>query len=204
MGYTSPHHRWTVFKVSTVISTSYSDRHAPSSRSTVGTVMTCACVHLLSTSLRRPSLRLRRYDHDYVDLQLECAWLNDDVLPEISLKTIRSHRRITGIRPIHDPPGLFLEYYILQQRRRACSFFTDMVRNGALKLIKCTGAQNAADSLTKSLPTPHFNNHREFLHDTAQSFFTSFASARVSSVAAYASRATKTGDVFLPKVCIGG
>ena len=83
----------------------------------------------------------------------------------------------------------------------------DMVRDGAVKLIKFAGTQNVADLLTKSLPKPAFYKHREFLHGTGQSFSAFFASARVSPVAAYVSPATKTGDVFLCKasgMCIGG
>ena len=86
-------------------------------------------------------------------------------------------------------------------------FLRDMVRDGAVKLIKCAGTQNVADALTKSLPKPVFHKHREFLHGTAQSFSAFFASARVSPVASYVSRVTKTGDVFLSKAssrCIGG
>ena len=82
-----------------------------------------------------------------------------------------------------------------------------MVRDGAVKLIKCEGMQNVADALTKSLPKPAFHKHRDFLHDTAQSFSAFFASARVPPVAAYVSRVSKTGDVFLSKAsrrCIVG
>jgi hypothetical protein len=45
------------------------------------------------------------------------------------------------------------------------------------------------------------------LHGTAQSFSAFFASARVSPVAAYVFRVTKTGNVLLSKAsgrCIGG
>jgi len=86
-------------------------------------------------------------------------------------------------------------------------FLRDMVRDGAVKLIKCAGTQNVADALTKSLPKPAFHKHREFLHGTAQSFSAFFASARVSPVAAYVSRVSTTGAVFLSKAssrCIGG
>ena len=85
-------------------------------------------------------------------------------------------------------------------------FLRDMVRDGAVKLIKCAGTQNVADALTKSLPKPAFH-HREFLHGTAQSFSAVCASTHVSPVAAYVSRVSKTGDVFLSKAssrCIGG
>ena len=78
-------------------------------------------------------------------------------------------------------------------------FLQDMVRDGAVKLMKCAGTQNVADALTKSLPKPAFHKHREFLHGTAQPFSAFFASASVSPVAAYVSRVSKTGDVFLSK-----
>ena len=47
-------------------------------------------------------------------------------------------------------------------------FLRDMVRDGSVKLIKCAGAQNVADALTKSLPRPAFHKHREFLKGTVQ------------------------------------
>ena len=40
-------------------------------------------------------------------------------------------------------------------------FLRDMVRDGAVKLIKCAGTQNVADALTKSLPKPAF--HKQIL-----------------------------------------
>jgi len=86
-------------------------------------------------------------------------------------------------------------------------FLRDMVRDGAVKLVKCAGTQNVADALTKSLPKPAFHKHREFMQGTAQSFSAFFASAHASPVAAYASRVTKRGRVILSKVpsrCIGG
>ena len=46
-------------------------------------------------------------------------------------------------------------------------FLRDMVRDGAVKLIKCAGTQNVADALTKSLPKPAFHKHRELLHGMA-------------------------------------
>jgi hypothetical protein len=84
-------------------------------------------------------------------------------------------------------------------------FLRDMVRDVAVKLIKCAGTQDVADALTKSLPKPAFHKHREFLHGTAQSFSAFFASAYMSPVAAYVSRVTKTGGVLLSKAsrCIG-
>ena len=86
-------------------------------------------------------------------------------------------------------------------------FFWDMVRDDTVKLIKCACTQNVANALTKSLPKPGFHKHSEFLHGTAQSFSGFFARAHVSPAAAYVSRVTKTGGVFLSKVssrCIGG
>ena len=86
-------------------------------------------------------------------------------------------------------------------------FLRDMVRDGAVKLIKCAGTQNVADALTKSLPKPAFHKHREFLHGTAQSFSAFYAAARVTPVAAYVSRVTKHNTVVLSKPlvrCPGG
>ena len=82
-------------------------------------------------------------------------------------------------------------------------FLRDMMRDGAVKLIKCAGTQNVADALTKSLPKPAFHKHREFLHGTAQSFSAFFASARVSPVVAYVSRVSKKGDFFFPRPLVG-
>jgi len=42
-------------------------------------------------------------------------------------------------------------------------FLRDMVRDGILKLQKCSGLQNVADALTKSLPSPSFFKHRTYL-----------------------------------------
>ena len=72
-------------------------------------------------------------------------------------------------------------------------FLRDMVRDGAVKLVKCAGPKNVADALTKSLPKPAFHKHREFMQGTAQSFSAFFASAHVAPVAAYISCVTKRG-----------
>jgi len=61
--------------------------------------------------------------------------------------------------------------------RTRVHFLRDMVRGGSVKLIKCAGTQNVADALTKSLPRPAFDEHREFLKGTVQSFCSFFASA---------------------------
>ena len=46
-------------------------------------------------------------------------------------------------------------------------FLRDLVRNGHVKLFKCAGPQNVSDALTKSLPRPAFEKHREFLVGTS-------------------------------------
>jgi hypothetical protein len=74
-------------------------------------------------------------------------------------------------------------------------FLRDMVRDGSVKLIKCAGTQNVADTLTKSLPRPAFHKHREFLKGTAQSFSDIFASAE-PVVPAYV---TKRGSLYFSK-----
>jgi hypothetical protein len=85
-------------------------------------------------------------------------------------------------------------------------FLRDMVRDGAVKLVKCAGPKNVADALTKSLPKPAFHKHREFMQGTAQSFSAFFASAHVAPVATYISCITKRGAVFskASSRCIGG
>lgn len=42
-------------------------------------------------------------------------------------------------------------------------FLRDMVREGVLKLNICSGLQNVADALTKSLPSPSFVKHQTYL-----------------------------------------
>ena len=46
----------------------------------------------------------------------------------------------------------------------------DLVRDGHVKLIKCAGTQNVSDALTKSLPRPAFEKHREFMVGTTVPF----------------------------------
>ena len=70
-------------------------------------------------------------------------------------------------------------------------FLRDMVRDSAVKLLKCAGTQNVADALTKSLPKPAFHKHREFLQGTTKSFSAFFACAGALPVVVYASRVTK-------------
>eukprot|EP00961_Rhodomonas_salina_P120826 1626122-Rhodomonas_salina.1 len=38
-------------------------------------------------------------------------------------------------------------------------FVRDLVRDGAMVLVKCAGTHNVADALTKSLPGPSFTTH---------------------------------------------
>ncbi len=44
-----------------------------------------------------------------------------------------------------------------------------------MKLIKCVGTQNVSDALTKSLPRPAFEKHREFMVGTRVSFSAFYA-----------------------------
>ena len=94
-----------------------------------------------------------------------------------------------------------------RERSRHVSLRSFLAGHGAVKLIKCARTHHVADALSKSLPKPALQKHREFLHGTAQSLSAFFAIARVSSVVAYVSRLTKTGNVFLSRAfdrCIGG
>jgi hypothetical protein len=49
-------------------------------------------------------------------------------------------------------------------------FLRDLVRDGHVKLMKCAGPQNVSDALTKSLPRPAFEKHREFMVGTRVPF----------------------------------
>jgi hypothetical protein len=49
-------------------------------------------------------------------------------------------------------------------------FLRDLVRDGHVKLLKCAGPQNVSDTLTKSLPRPSFEKHREFMVGTRVPF----------------------------------
>jgi hypothetical protein len=49
-------------------------------------------------------------------------------------------------------------------------FLRDLVRDGHVKLLKCAGPQNVSDALTKSLPRPAFEKHREFMVGTRVPF----------------------------------
>ena len=42
-------------------------------------------------------------------------------------------------------------------------YLLDLVHDGHVKLFKCVGQQSVSDTLTKSLPRPAFEKHREFM-----------------------------------------
>jgi hypothetical protein len=54
-------------------------------------------------------------------------------------------------------------------------FLRDLVRDGHVKLLKCAGPQNVSDALTKSLPRPAFEKHREFMVGTRVPFSAFYA-----------------------------
>ena len=49
-------------------------------------------------------------------------------------------------------------------------FVRDLVRDGHIKLVKCAVTQNVLDALTKSLPRPAFEKHREYMVGTKVPF----------------------------------
>eukprot|EP00961_Rhodomonas_salina_P295888 3935860-Rhodomonas_salina.2 len=62
-------------------------------------------------------------------------------------------------------------------------FLCDMVRDKLLKLRKCTGTQNVADALTKSLPAQSFVKHQEYLFGSwvpFEAFYVSIGERSVS------------------------
>ncbi len=54
-------------------------------------------------------------------------------------------------------------------------FLRDLVRDGHMNLLKCAGPQNVSDVLTKSLPRPTFEKHREFMVGTRVPFSAFYA-----------------------------
>ena len=54
-------------------------------------------------------------------------------------------------------------------------FLRDLVRDGHVKLLKYAGPQNDSDTLTKSLPRPAFEKHREFMVGTRVPFSAFYA-----------------------------
>jgi hypothetical protein len=59
-------------------------------------------------------------------------------------------------------------------------FLRDLVRDGHVKPLKCVGPQNVSDTLTKSLPRPAFEKHREFMVGTRVPFSALYAKATIS------------------------
>jgi hypothetical protein len=49
-------------------------------------------------------------------------------------------------------------------------FLRDLVRDGHVNLLNCAGPQNVSDALTKRLPRPAFEKHREFMVGTRVPF----------------------------------
>ena len=47
----------------------------------------------------------------------------------------------------------------------------DLVHEGVVKLVKCTCMHNMADTLTKSVPFPVLEKHREYLFGSGVPFF---------------------------------
>jgi hypothetical protein len=66
-------------------------------------------------------------------------------------------------------------------------FLRDLVRDGHVKLLKYAGPQNVSDSLTKSLPRPAFEKHREFMVGTRVPFsaFYTKATTAIEPIVAY-------------------
>ena len=67
-------------------------------------------------------------------------------------------------------------------------FLRDLVRDGHIKLVKCAGTQNVSDALTKSLPRPAFEKHREYciclvLEVPFSAFYTTAVNLRMPIVA---------------------
>ena len=49
-------------------------------------------------------------------------------------------------------------------------FVRDLVQEGIVKLVKCAGTHNVADALTKSVPFPILEKHREYLFGSSVPF----------------------------------
>eukprot|EP00961_Rhodomonas_salina_P196484 2651693-Rhodomonas_salina.2 len=61
-------------------------------------------------------------------------------------------------------------------------FLCNMVLDKLLKLRKCTGSQNVADTLTKSLLAPSFTKHSEYLFGSLVPFEAFYVSIRERQV----------------------
>eukprot|EP00961_Rhodomonas_salina_P128929 1737249-Rhodomonas_salina.1 len=68
-------------------------------------------------------------------------------------------------------------------------FVRDLVWDGAMVLVKCTGTHNVADTLTKSLPGPSFTTHRPFLTGTRLEYKAFFVRLGISMPEAVAAAA---------------
>jgi hypothetical protein len=106
MGCTNPHHRWTVFKVSTIIPTLYSNSHAlllvcrASKSQHRRLVMSGSCVHLLSISSEgRLFTFLSPRIMTMYTYKLSLPSPNNDVLAHLALKTIRSRQKDNASDP---------------------------------------------------------------------------------------------------------
>ncbi len=66
--------------------------------------------------------------------------------------------------------------------------YAGSIHLGEIKLFKCLGTQNVADSLTKSLPRPAFAKHREYMWGTRVPFSAFYSHSRLSPCAAYVVR----------------
>eukprot|EP00961_Rhodomonas_salina_P200012 2697957-Rhodomonas_salina.3 len=62
---------------------------------------------------------------------------------------------------------MMLENQVNRERSRHIDtrvyFIRDLVKDGVLHLVKVPGADNVADSLTKSVPFPTLEKHRKYL-----------------------------------------
>ncbi len=69
-------------------------------------------------------------------------------------------------------------------------FLRDLVRDGHVKLLKRAGPQNVSDTLTKSLPRPAFEKHRECMIGTRVRFSAFYAKATkaIEPIVAYVIR----------------
>ena len=126
MGCTNPHHRWTVFKVSTIIPTSYFNRHAlllvcrafKSQHRRL--VMSGSCVHLLSTSSEGRLFVIVGPRIMIIDTyKLSVHNPNNDDLPHLALKTIRSRKRDNASDP-RSSWILLRVLYTLTEQAQAC------------------------------------------------------------------------------------
>jgi hypothetical protein len=66
-------------------------------------------------------------------------------------------------------------------------YLHDLVHDGHVKLVKCTGTQNVSDVLTKSFTRPAFQKHREHMWGTRVPFsaFFSTVETKIASVMVY-------------------